>query len=679
MPGRYHTNSKRAGGSLSQGQTLALGRVLFVTILTILTVGKLHAQTPSSPNPGPTNSGLPLPDLAQVGVADDISATTRLCFSHLRTISPDQLTTLDYSILGTKKYEHFITPKQVNYKAVLLFTLINSSSRPQNVYFCPGFYYDSIQLYRRMDAPARWSAPEPPARPGTIVPLPNILPNDPDSEGYRKITLPAHDSGATFYAVLTFVRSPTNSINPSLTKDAFITHGVDYNHKNKTNIDIITNLFAGIMLMMIFYGVSEFLQTSKPEFLYYAGYCFCISILLFLKSILHNTTTPFNFFFEGYFDNIIFCLGHISYIVFHRKFLETHKNYRSLDRYLFWGASIIGALMVLYTIAYYFVPDFRVSNTIEALTKYVLMAVSLIFIIKGLSYHNQLMNYIVMGNISLVGLSILSQIIIATNFHVVNGVSVLNLALFHYEVGITVELLFFLFALTYKNKMEIVKSIQKEEKLKLETERKELEKQVAVLAAKQDERNRISADMHDELGSGVTAIRLMSEIVKSRMKDQTLPEIEKISNSANDLLNKMNTIIWTMTSSNDSVENLIAYIRSYAVEFFENTSIDCYFSMPASIPHREINGEKRRNMFLSVKEALNNVLKHSQSSVVKINVSVTDKLTIEIQDDGVGINMEKLRKFGNGLHNMKKRMASIDGEFEIQNHQGTRTTFGLLL
>jgi signal transduction histidine kinase len=185
--------------------------------------------------------------------------------------------------------------------------------------------------------------------------------------------------------------------------------------------------------------------------------------------------------------------------------------------------------------------------------------------------------------------------------------------------------------------------------------------------------------MHDELGSGVTAIRLMSEIVKSKMKEQTLPEIEKISNSANELLNKMNTIIWTMTSSNDTIENLVAYIRSYAVEFFENTSIDCYFSMPASITPREISGEKRRNLFLSVKEALNNVVKHSQSSVVKINVIVNDRLIIEIQDDGVGINMEKLRKFGNGLNNMRKRMASIDGEFKVENREGTRSTFSLFL
>ncbi|HLX65447.1 MAG TPA: ATP-binding protein, partial [Puia sp.] len=257
--------------------------------------------------------------------------------------------------------------------------------------------------------------------------------------------------------------------------------------------------------------------------------------------------------------------------------------------------------------------------------------------------------------------------------------SVLNLALFYYETGITIELLFFLFALTYKNKREIVLSTQKEAKLKLETERKEMEKQVAVLAAQQDERNRISVDMHDELGSGVTAIRLMSEIVKSKMRDTTLPEIEKISNSANELLTKMNTIIWTMTSSNDTIENLIAYIRSYAVEFFENTAIDCIFSMPAAIPSREISGEKRRNIFLSVKEALNNVVKHSQSSIVRINVTVQDRMIIEIQDDGIGIDLEKLRKFGNGLNNMKKRMTSINGEFNIENAQGTRTTFYLTL
>ncbi len=78
-----------------------------------------------------------------------------------------------------------------------------------------------------------------------------------------------------------------------------------------------------------------------------------------------------------------------------------------------------------------------------------------------------------------------------------------------------------------------------------------------------------------------------------------------------------------------------------------------------------------------MKEALNNVLKHSQGSIVRIIVTIDDKLLIEIRDNGVGINMDKLRKFGNGLNNMKKRMASIDGQFDIENHEGRTKTIYL--
>jgi signal transduction histidine kinase len=286
------------------------------------------------------------------------------------------------------------------------------------------------------------------------------------------------------------------------------------------------------------------------------------------------------------------------------------------------------------------------------------------------------MNYLVAGIVVLIVFSILSFLMIVTHFHPSQSpTSVFNNSLMYYEVGLVFELICFLSGLAYKNRKEIIERVKERERLKLENERKELEKQLAVLEAQQEERNRISRDMHDELGSGVTAIRLMSEIIKSKMKEKTLPEVDKISNSANDLLNKMNTIIWTMSSSNDSLENLISYIRAYAMEFFENTFIECRFNIPLSIPATEISGDKRRNIFLSIKEALNNVLKHSQGDLVLITVILDDKLIIEIADNGVGINMEELRKFGNGLNNMKKRMAGIDGDFSIFHDEGTRACF----
>jgi signal transduction histidine kinase len=610
----------------------------------------------------------PIADLAQTNLLAPLFDSTWIFFSPLAELSADRIATLPFR-RARHSTDHFVSPAVINKKTVLRFTLTNSSDQPAGGWFCPGFLVNSIRLYRLTNATA--STP-------SVTPVPVVMPDDPDSLGYRHLLLQPHDT-ATFFAVIGFIKASSNAIEPTLTSDALIQEAILLNHKNKTIIDIITNLFAGIMLMMIFYAISEYMQSAKPDFLYYAGYSICMSLMLFLKSTLHQVTIPFNFFFEGFLDNMLFSIGYIFYILFHRKFLETKRNFRPLDRFLRWGTIAIILLTLAYVASYFFASDFRIANTLEDSTKIMLLIISAGFIIMGMTYRNRLMNYIVMGNISLCLLSVVSQVMISTNFRPVKGSSVLNLALFYYEIGITIELLFFLFALSYKNKREIIHSIQKEEKHKLETERKELEKQVAVLAAKQDERNRISIDMHDELGSGVTAIRLMSEIVKSKMKEATFPEIEKISHSANELLNKMNTIIWTMTSSNDTLENLIAYIRSYAVEFFENTAIDCIFSMPASIPPREITGEKRRNIFLSVKEALNNVAKHSQSSIVRINVTILDRMVIEIQDDGVGIDLEKLRKFGNGLNNMKKRMASINGEFNIENRQGTRTTFYLML
>lgn len=290
------------------------------------------------------------------------------------------------------------------------------------------------------------------------------------------------------------------------------------------------------------------------------------------------------------------------------------------------------------------------------------------------------MNYLVTGQLLLTVFSIVSFLLLITPLRIsATPNSLLNDSLVYYQTGLVFELIFFMAGLSYKNKRDLIERIKERERLKLENERKEFEKQVAILEAKQQERNRISADMHDELGSGVTAIRLMSEIVKTKMKENTLPEIEKISHSANELINKMNTIIWTMVSSNDTLESLIAYIRAYAVEFFENTPIECHFNIPSTISSFDLSGEKRRNIFLSVKEALNNALKHSHATTVTISFAIDQKLIIEISDNGVGIDLDKIRKFGNGLQNMRKRITSIAGELRIENHQGTRTIFELEL
>ncbi|MBK7882841.1 MAG: hypothetical protein IPJ81_02655 [Chitinophagaceae bacterium] len=181
--------------------------------------------------------------------------------------------------------------------------------------------------------------------------------------------------------------------------------------------------------------------------------------------------------------------------------------------------------------------------------------------------------------------------------------------------------------------------------------------------------------MHDDLGAGVTSIRLYSELAKSKTGNIIITEVDKISSLADELLNKMNAIIWSMSSSYDTLENLVIYIRSYALEYFENTGIDCRVIFPDNLPHLQVTGQVRRNFFLVIKETLNNILKHSKASKVEIVFRYqSDKLELNIHDNGVGIDLNNIRQFGNGLQNIKKRMQSIGIEFLIENRNGTLVT-----
>ncbi|WP_298711127.1 sensor histidine kinase [uncultured Chitinophaga sp.] len=203
---------------------------------------------------------------------------------------------------------------------------------------------------------------------------------------------------------------------------------------------------------------------------------------------------------------------------------------------------------------------------------------------------------------------------------------------------------------------------------KIRNEKLKLEKEQAV----DQERARISSDMHDDLGSGLSTIRLLSEIAKRKIKDtgQT-KEIERISEAAGELVDKMSEIIWAMNSSNDSLANLIAYMRSFAADFLEHAHIQHHFIIPESIPNVKLSGGTRRHIYLAVKESLHNVVKHSQATEVIIEVKVFKNMTIMIKDNGKGFDPEKVRLFGNGLKNIEKRMQQVGGQADIISQNGT--------
>ncbi len=198
------------------------------------------------------------------------------------------------------------------------------------------------------------------------------------------------------------------------------------------------------------------------------------------------------------------------------------------------------------------------------------------------------------------------------------------------------------------------------------------------------ERGRIAKDIHDDLGSSLTRIMMLGERVEEELGDRedVGPHISKIVSSARHTVQSLDEIVWAVNPENDTLNGLVAYIGHFADEFFENTPVNCRLELPVELPAFNLPAEVRHNLFLMVKEAFNNALKHSGATEVRAEVSVNNAtLQIVIQDNGHGFDSNALNRSrqGNGLGNMRKRMAHLGGEFEITSAPGEGTTVKFIL
>jgi signal transduction histidine kinase len=205
--------------------------------------------------------------------------------------------------------------------------------------------------------------------------------------------------------------------------------------------------------------------------------------------------------------------------------------------------------------------------------------------------------------------------------------------------------------------------------------RKKLEKQEAII----QERKRISADLHDDVGSGLSRIMLLSEMVKNEAQiPEARNDAEKISSISQELSSNISEIIWALNSNNDYMKNTVAYIRHYAAEYFDNTPVNLKVTTPDEINDIPIRNENRRNIFYTVKEALHNIIKHAKATEARMDFAVEDNiLSVVIQDNGIGMPKGENNPFGNGLKNMYQRMKNSNGEMKIENHQGTKIKLSL--
>ena len=160
------------------------------------------------------------------------------------------------------------------------------------------------------------------------------------------------------------------------------------------------------------------------------------------------------------------------------------------------------------------------------------------------------------------------------------------------------------------------------------------------------ERTRIAQDLHDEMGAKLCRISFLSEharrdsISPAEIQDQ----IKSISDDSREVLHSMDEIVWAVNPQNDTLEQATSYLAQFAQDYLSMTGVECDLVVPAQMPPHPVSSQVRHHLFLAVREALANILKHSAATHAKISIACENgHLEVLVADDGQGFDLENHR------------------------------------
>ena len=196
----------------------------------------------------------------------------------------------------------------------------------------------------------------------------------------------------------------------------------------------------------------------------------------------------------------------------------------------------------------------------------------------------------------------------------------------------------------------------------------------------QQERSRIARDIHDDIGARMTQLVLHGEIAQGDVSDEvkTRQQLVRICDEARGLLSTMDEVLWAVNPRRDTLRDFAAFVCSYTQEFLKSTPIQCLLEVDAELSTATFNLPLRRSLLMAIKEVLNNAVKYSKATELKLKIhSLEEKLVVIVEDNGQGFDMKNIRAGRNGLTNIEQRMKEMGGSCQIisQPGQGCRIKF----
>jgi signal transduction histidine kinase len=442
-----------------------------------------------------------------------------------------------------------------------------------------------------------------------------------------------------------------------------------------SNYRVIQLLFQGFLLCQMLYVLFQWLIIRRREYLYY--FCYMAGISLYFLS-KQESVLGLDFLFtrypllKVYLGKTLLIFPYFFYFRFVRSFLEMKINYPRFHRWVRWVENFLlvyiafDFCLILYTF------DRRLQTDIYfiVLIGVFILAARFMF---GLYRRKQtLVTYIITGSLFVGTGHIIGLVFSYLEFNRHIDLGVPDIFIFA-QLGIVLEIFCFTGGLSYKSQASEKEKIKSQENLIEQLKANEL-----LQSRMQNIRNKIAQDLHDDIGSTLSSISILSDLaLKEKNGGQTMVTMNEIKHSSILLMERMDDIVWSINPRNDSLENLLIRVKHFATTLFEAREIDYTIYIQENIDQVKLPMDYRQHIYLVLKEAINNLVKYAGATQAGIRVSFDHRvLTLSIRDNGCGFDPSG-RNSGNGIPGMQKRASLMNAALDIRSDKKEGTEISL--
>jgi signal transduction histidine kinase len=422
-------------------------------------------------------------------------------------------------------------------------------------------------------------------------------------------------------------------------------------------IEQFYRLFQGALVFQgIFFGLI-WIATRRKDIFWYALFLLTAAAYFFINATGTFFNTDENGVFEsqwyGWLNIPIIILENLFYLLFIRAFFFDIITSENIKRILTLTLRSVPVLLLIFLLHRLLHWDTQfVFYTVNLLSIAPALLIVYVVIKNKLPYARLVAN----GLLFTIAGTVLTVIMIVLGNNHVHSFFTDYYPLFFVRCGILGDMIFYQLALLRKWQ-------QQEKELAMQ----KLQNELAIEKVK----TQISKELHDDIGSTLSGINMYSHMAKAQLADSNTAgagqSLHTIQQSANEMVTKLSDIVWLTNSEKGGMINFLERIKNYVVIITQPKAIKPVFHFPGNISSVELPDELRYQVYLIIKEAVNNAVKYSGAAVIELTIlEKNNTLEVTIKDDGRGFDINTVEK-GNGLDNIKKRADDIGAIFSIQS------------